>query len=67
MYVPALGEEGSEHDCPRSLQNLATEICFGDGALNGDWLAIIVVTTEGEFHQCPLGGVIIAISINNSS
>ena len=62
MYVPALGEEGSEHDCPRSLQNLATKVCFGHGALNGDWLAIILIsiiacyiTTEGEFRQCPLG------------
>ena len=55
LYLLALGEEGSEHDCPRCLQKLATKVCFGHGALNGDWLAILVITTEGEFHQCPDG------------
>ena len=55
LYVPALGEEGSEHDCPRSLQSLATKVCFGHGALNGDWLAVVTITADGELRHRPNG------------
>ena len=53
MYVPALGEEGSEHDCPRSFQNLATKVCFGHGALNGDRLAVGAFNDDGTPDSQP--------------
>ena len=46
---------------------LAAEVGFSHRSLNGDGLALAKVAADGELCQRPLGGVIIAISINNSS
>ena len=67
MCLPALGEKGSEHDGTRDTQTLATEVSFGHGGLNGDRLAPGHIAADGEFLHRPLGGVIVAISVNDSS
>ena len=57
LYLLALGEEGSEHNGARIHEVLATEVCFGHGGIDGDWLApaALVIATDGEFHQRPDG------------
>ena len=52
LYVPALGEEGSEHDCTGSLQTCATEIRCCHGGLNGDRRKTgRIISSEGQAFQ----------------
>ena len=59
----ALGQEGGHNHRTGSTQLFAAEVSFGHVGLHGDSLFV----AEGDGLQRPLGGVIIGISINNSS
>ena len=51
LYLPALGEEGSNDDGPRNTQLFAAEVGFGHVRLHGDCLLV----AKGDGRHRPIG------------